>query len=357
MSDNEDKLAPEIEVKPRVKLEGSQGGQTTGVKMTGESQAVIIQRKNITKLTGIPGSGIDLEHWLRSIEVSCKAQGITTDQDIIKEARDHVNFDQGPARKAIRRTNFESWAEFKSHLRVWLQVKPPQPHLDLFHFFNARWKPNEKFIDYIDGLRDLLERLISLKLDSAEEKKMYYKYMESAIVAQLPEEVRKDFLEKELKVKDEEGFEKFITEIQVALARNGKTTTKPVLAIEAKDRSNVRGKMNIATREYTRSADQNRTTNIQNRNENMQRQRPEERRQMGRSMSQPTTRGYGVAPPSRPTPTTWEIRNGVCGRCLNKNHYRAICTSRQVKCSLCGDNRHEYFECRDRQRDRPNRRF
>lgn len=299
------------------------------------TQQQLVLRKNIQKLVGNPGSGISLEDWIRAVETYCSAHGITKDADIIKEARDQVSFEAGPARKAIRRTNFETWVEFKNHLRIWLQVKPPEVHLDLYAFYSARWKKEDKFIDYVDNLRDLLERLKTLELNTADEMKGYYRYMEAAIIAQVPDEIRKDYMEKQFKVTNEKEFETFVNQIQISIARYGaKPSTKPILAIEGKSKSNKgMGSTNPqSTDRFRRSAEQGRHPNM-----------------VSRVQTQKTGEYTGSAA-GQQKPTTWEQKHHLCGRCLKPNHIRVNCYSKTVKCSICWSVEHEFRDCQRNRR-------
>ena len=326
-------------------------------EMAQTSQQVII-RKNLTKLTGNPGS-ISVDDWLRAVESYCTANKIENDADKINEAKDHICFDNGPARKVVRREVYSSWEDFKANLRLWLQIKPPEPHMDLHFFYSERWKSDERFIDYIDRLRDLLERLKTSKMNSEEEMRSYYRYMEATIVAQLPESVRREFMGKKLEVKEEKGFEKFINEIQSKLARlQSKPPSKPVLFIENKNQFSKNGRANPpGLQDRNRSISTNRSNRPQH--DRAHREIPAHynmpRNNFQRSQSQQPYRGSFRESNARsfresqndcfndPKATRWEQKHHRCGRCLEVTHIRVGCNSKNVRCSLCNSKNHEYL--------------
>ena len=324
-----DKPKAKIEVQEEEEMTG--GGDGNQVGNGGGMQAPIILRKNLPKLSGLPNS-ISVEDWIRSVEAYCAAHNIVDEKQVIQEARDQINFEVGPAKKVVRRKNFEKWEDFKAHLRVWLQVKPPEVHLDLNKFYSLRWnKKEEKFLDYLDNIRDALERLVMLKLDETEAMRGYYRYLESTIIAQLPDETRKVFLGKPLKVTDDVKFEEFVNEIQTELAKRNNKPPAQVLALEAtRPRQNIRsgptgtrmGDKGKGRGEIVRQAEVN------------------------RGQSQPR-KGWtnSSAAGHAGHPTRWEMKTNLCGRCMSPTHYRAECRSKFVKCSICLSTRHEFRDC------------
>ena len=267
-------------------------------------------RASIPRYSG-PREGIALEDWFLALEGFCQSTGKTSDDALIAEARDSIDYSKGDARKIIKRKAFfASWETFKTYFRAWALDKPPQRKIDHWRLYSARWKSSQTFLEYIDELRDIIDRLVGLGYNKPEDIYSYTRFLETAVCTQLPEKVRENYIDLDYRVTSYEEFEDLATELQLAMVR----------AQEAKPGSAI---LAIHT--------ENRKPEAPAGHQNRRIQKPGE-----------TKTGE-----TRTSPSPWEKDHKLCGRCLKPGHFRAQCRG-APRCSFCKSPQHEFLECQIR---------
>ena len=285
---------------------------TSGMTSPGPASNSIKIRSTIPRYSG-PRDGIGLEEWFLAIEGFCQSAGKMRDEALIAEARDSIDYSKGDARKIIKRkTCFTTWENFKTYFRAWALDRPPQKKIDHWRLYSARWKSNQTFLEYIDELRDIIDRLVGLGYNKQEDIYAFTRFLETAVCTQLPQKVRENYLEADFRVNTYEEFEELATELQLAMVR----------AQEGKPGSNLLAKPTMVSAVHMEQRKQDAPPGHQNKKI----QKPGEMKTL---------------------PSSWEREHKLCGRCLKPGHFRAQCRG-APRCSICRSTQHEFLMCQAR---------
>ena len=185
------------------------------------------------------------------------------------------------------------------------------------------------FVNYTNLLKRYFKRVQTY----AEEKKnktSQLEYMEMIVISQLPEKIRKRRQRKALTVDSEVAWQNFVKDVYIEILEEGDKGNVNILTLGPEDSTQVNS---VGPHASSQEA-------------------PKVRREAGTpsasggntTTTTPTSRKPPDGRGRRPGPNYFERREGKCGRCLSKGHYRYECRSSQPKCSYCKDP-HEHFEC------------
>ena len=273
---------------------------------TNPSTATLFKMRHGAPLFSNTKGDISFDDWVSALESHFATADLRSEKAKMDEARNCVNYKVGDAREVVENKEFKTWEEMKEFFRAFCAIHPPNMVNDLSRLYSLRWKKGESLLTYGNGLFALLKRVLSHS-KAVPMHAALLTYMETMVITQLPDKLRKIREDKDLVVKTNEDWQNFMKSVQLELRREQSLDTGMVHAVPASTTGTKKPKHGT-----------NQT-------------------------SKPTNK------PGKSGPSAYELKTGKCGRCLEKGHFRFQCTASSAKCNYCGE-AHDFFECPTRPR-------